>query len=338
MSGFKFRDPGMPQRELAHRTPQGSRAFGIAGLIAALAQGATASAAFVVSDTAFQRTITLDSALTSTVNAEGKWEVTDGTDTYTIPQPDRSSEYLAIALEGADDTAVPEGLIDSGNGSGESLASEVPQLPVTFTLDLADGIIFEEDGSVSAGSAGTVNTGRAGNDAVLRIELADGLNVIDIETGESNPDIFFENVNFLIDGSENASAIFRYGGVGFDIQNANILSGSSGIGLNSILFFTRATSTRQTLEIDNAVLNGIAFYDLGLAGGAFTIEDSQGCTQFIADRISFDKLGFNRCGFGSGRRPPADKLPGAPVPPTMALVGVGLGMLSLGLRRRKNRH
>ena len=203
-------------------------------------------------------------------------------------------------------------------GDTDSLGAIVPTLTSTFTLDLTSGL-FD-------GSAGQISSGDSSNDDTLFINLAKGLNVIDIDTGGN--DFLLNNANLVIDGDEDSFVIFRFQDFAFNVSNGNILAGSSGIGLNNILFFTQRTefSGNETFNINNAVLNGVAFHDLGLGGGEITINNAQGCAQFVADKINFNDVRFNRCAFAPEHE--------VAEPETFGMFGLALaGMLYVRRRR-----
>jgi uncharacterized protein (TIGR03382 family) len=163
-----------------------------------------------------------------------------------------------------------------------------------------------------SGSGGTVNSHTT-------INLNPGLNVIDIVTGGN--DFKIENSNFVIDGPADAKAIFRLASSSnMLVSNANILVGNGGIGMCDVLFFTDRQSNNQHFNFSNTVLNGVAFWSLGLAGGEININNAQGCVQLVADKVNLNDVRFCSCGFN------------IPTPGTAALLGAGLLVIS---RRRR---
>lgn len=163
-----------------------------------------------------------------------------------------------------------------------------------------------------SGSGGVINSHTT-------ITLNAGLNVIDIVTGGS--DFKVENCNLVINGGADSVAIFRMpGNANFLISNANILVGDGGIGLNSVLFYTDRQTNNQHFNFSNTILNGVAFWSLGLAGGEININNAQGCTQLIADKITLNDVRFNGCAFL------------APTPGTAAIFGIA--GLTFARRRR----
>ncbi|MCW5768741.1 MAG: hypothetical protein KIT19_08645 [Phycisphaeraceae bacterium] len=173
-------------------------------------------------------------------------------------------------------------------------------------------------------STGVLNVSGTGGkiDSHRTITLGPGLNVIDIVTGGS--DFLLQNANLVIDGPEGSGAIFRVpDNAKFLVSQANILIGNSGIGLGSVLFVTDREDNSQHFNISNAVINGVAFWSLGLRGGEININNAQGCTQLIADKINLNDVRFCGCGFNI-------------VPAPGAVLTLSMGVLFGAGRRRRS--
>jgi hypothetical protein len=132
------------------------------------------------------------------------------------------------------------------------------------------------------------------------LTLTPGLNVIDVLTNGN--DFLLNNASLIIDGPLGSAAIIRIpDNSKFLISNGNVLVGNGGIGLESVLFYTDRPDNSGHFNFNNAVLNGVAFWSLGGSGGEIVINNAQGCTQFVADKINLNDVRFCRCAFG----PPA---------------------------------
>ncbi len=208
--------------------------------------------------------------------------------------------------------------IDLPNGAGVTEN-------VDFTALLSELL---EAGSEISGllSTGTLSTGGDGvidSDTVLN--LAAGINVIDVDTGGN--DFLLSNANLVIDGPAGATAIIRVpDGSNFNISQANVLLGDGGIDLFSVMFFNGSENTNQHFNFDNTIINGVAFWSVGDAGagttgGEIVINNAQGCTQLVADKVTLNDVRFNRCSF-------------VPEPNTFSLLGLGL----LGLATARSTH
>jgi hypothetical protein len=196
---------------------------------------------------------------------------------------------------------------------------------VDFSLLLAE---LTNAKSVIAGLAQTSVLDTSGNGGKITsdttINLASGLNVIDIVTGGS--DFSLENANLVIDGPADAVAIFRVGNVNFKISNGNILVGDDGIGLNSVLFYSAKNDNGTHFDFSNTVLNGVAFWDLSMQGSEISVDNGQGCTQFVGDKIGLQNVRFGRCAFGVAE------------PEGGSLVGLAVGgLVALAATRRPRR-
>ena len=181
--------------------------------------------------------------------------------------------------------------------------SEIPLLAKTGDLNLSG-----TDGKISSDRTYTVGA---------------GLSVVDIFTGGS--DFLLENANLVIQGTAESFVIFRLetGVANFIISNGNVLAGDGGIGLNNIVFVSNSEDNDTHFNFDNTILNGVAFWSLGMHGGEININNSQGCTQLVADKITLNDVRFARCGFGSQAPEPA-----AP------LLGLLTGVALLGFQQR----
>jgi prealbumin domain-containing protein/PEP-CTERM motif-containing protein len=123
-----------------------------------------------------------------------------------------------------------------------------------------------------------------------------GLHIVDIDTDDN--DFLLGNANWVIDGPAGTTVIFRVpSDQNFLISNGNILVGDGGIGLNNVLFFSDRQENGQHFNFSNTVLNGVAFWTLANEGGEISIDNAQGCTQLIADKIVLNDVRFCRCAF-----------------------------------------
>ena len=240
--------------------------------------------------------------------------------------------------------ADPSTRIDDGNFAGVNSGTdftillaeiadaktEIPNLVSTSVLDLSDvGGTIKPDtfGDISA-SGITLSTPDANTLAIT--VGSSGLHVIDIDTGGN--DFKVENANLVIDGPLGALVLIRLpstGGVtdqNMLISNANILAGDGGIGLEGIVFVSNRDDNGQHFNFSNTIVNGVAFWSIGMAGGEINIDNAQGCTQLVADKVTLNDVRFSRCAFGVS----------VPEPGSGALAAVAVLGLALSLRRARS--
>jgi len=237
------------------------------------------------------------------------------------------------------------GSFDFSSLLAELLAAQaaVPLLGTTATLNVSgtggkitkdvEGIGFTggitgSDVQITDGRGGSSGD-RSAESGLTTVNLSSGLNVIDIVTG-GGKDFLIQESSLVIDGPADAFAIFRIpSDAKMNISNANVLVGDGGIGLNNVLFFSNRTDKGTHFGFSNTVLNGISFWTLNTTGGSIDINNAQGCTQLIADKIVLNDVRFMRCGFG-------DTTQRVPAPGGVLLLGVGLA--GLGALRWRARH
>ena len=179
----------------------------------------------------------------------------------------------------------------------------IAALAATSVLDAtAAGGVVKPDTFDDISATGSVTLATIGVTTLVITANSAGLHVIDIETGGN--DFKIENANFVIDGPAGAAFIFRLPDNGSGttdkpmlVSNANILAGNGGIGLNSILFYSNRPQNGTQFSFSNTVLNGVAFWNLGQAGGEVNVSNGQGCTQFVSDKITLNDVRFARCSF-----------------------------------------
>ena len=174
---------------------------------------------------------------------------------------------------------------------------------------------------------GQLNGSDVDKPTTLYIKLSDGLNIIDIETGDQ--DFTMTNAQIIIDGSEDARAIFRVKyGAKFNMNQSNILIGNMGIMNMNVMFFSATPGTvhKPVFEFNDTIFNGIAFWALG-DGTAINVNNSQGCVQYVSDQVNFQNVRYNHCSF---KGPPDNEVPA----PSSALL-ILLGLLALSARRSR---
>ena len=113
----------------------------------------------------------------------------------------------------------------------------------------------------------------------------------------------------------------------FLVENSNILVGDGGIGLNNVLFFSDRPDNATHFSFNNTIVNGVAFWTLGMEGGGISIQNGQGCTQLIADKIALSDVRLSRCAFGPGTPP-------IPEPSSAVIFAVGALFVRGATRRR----
>ena len=147
--------------------------------------------------------------------------------------------------------------------------------------------------NVASGIPGSASQGVIESSDVT-IDLDPGLNVIDVVTG-GGVDFLLSNSNLIIDGPANSFAIIRIpSDANFIISNGNVLAGDGGIGLNNVIFYSENVENNVHFNFDNTILNGVVFWTLEPAG-EININNAQGCTQLIADKINLNDVRFTRC-------------------------------------------
>ena len=161
----------------------------------------------------------------------------------------------------------------------------------------------------------------------LYVMLRSGLNVIDFYTGGN--DLTMTNANILIDGPVNSLGIFRVPtGSKFNINQGNILIGDSGIQRSNAIFFSDTADDQALFSFDDTLFYGVSFWTLGDGSGS-VVNNSQGCVQFIGDKLNFQNIRYCRCCEGT--------VEVVPEPTTLALFGIGASCLFGQAWRRKRK-
>jgi len=226
----------------------------------------------------------------------GNLAITHPDGTFTLSNVDVYADLgidCAQAAGGCDD--------DSSSSFFNPPGNPIPMNGVTGNVDFAallDELTDARTEISALAQTGTLDTSGNGGKITsdTSVTLGPGLNVIDILTGGN--DFSLENANLVVDGPPGAVAIFRVNDdANFKISNGNILVGDGGIGLNSVLFVSLKPDNATHFDFSNTVLNGVAFWDLGTLGSEISVDNGQGCTQFIGDKIVLQNVRVGRCAF-----------------------------------------
>jgi hypothetical protein len=154
-----------------------------------------------------------------------------------------------------------------------------------------------------------------------RVDLGPGLTVFDLDTGGN--DLLVQNETVVIDGPPGATAIFRVpDDANFLVSQSAIVIGDGGIAPGSVLFHSDRPDDDTHFSFSSAVVNGVAFWDLGDSGGETAFSNVQGCTQVIGDKLNLSDVRLTRCSFA------------VPEPGAVALGAAAVGALA-GLARRR---
>jgi hypothetical protein len=169
-----------------------------------------------------------------------------------------------------------------------------------------------------ATSSGVINSNTT-------VNLASGLNIVGF-SGVGSNDISLQNANLIFQGGDDAFAVVLVPDVSnFLVSQANIVIGNGGIGLNNVVFVSLKEDNDSHFNFSNSIINGVAFWDLGMSDGAIDFDNVEGCTQLVGDVITLQDVSLARCGFVSQAV--------VPVPPAVWLFGSALGLLGW-IRRR----
>ncbi len=202
-------------------------------------------------------------------------------------------------------------LVDTSTGISEELSHAASTIP-TFVGDHSLLLDFE---------------GGLWETDYLTINLQPGITVVDFNTHGN--DLKLEN-DLFIDGEADAFAIFRIPDeANFLVSNSDMVVGdNSEIGLNNVLFYSDKPGTDQHFNFSNAMINGIAFWNLGMDGGEVAFSNVQGCTQVVAHKISLSNVGLTNCAFVYANSAPV------PEPTSMLLFAVGSLVVGGALRKK----
>jgi len=264
------------------------------------------------------------------ITNDGNVAVTHQNGTYDFSDIDIYADKGIGCVDGAT-TNCREGWSNSTlNGGGTFFNDPTMMAAIEDELDQArlDILAMSETGAWSVSGAGSKNgsnqwsIGSDGVDENTTITLGPGENFIVIDTDGN--DMKINNAGLVIDGPVGSSVIFVTESMdkNFLFENASITHGAGGIEpIDGILFAMTDGGNDTNFHFSKVIVNGAAFWDLSEDEGKFTMNNVQGCGQWIGDHLDFNDVQLTLCSFG------------IPEPSTLALFTLAFGSL-LGVRRR----
>jgi hypothetical protein len=184
------------------------------------------------------------------------------------------------------------------DGNGNPIHFATIDLGPSFTDGAIDKSMHPSDKGFGISGPITATASSPNDKGTFQVTLQNtGLTVVDFDVSQDK-DIKLTNYNFVIDGPEDSFAIVRIPeGSNFIVNQGNVLAGTGGIGLDHIIMYVNnGPSDNDThFNFNDAVVNGIAFWDLGMGNGKINWQNVQGCAQCISDKIDFSNVRLIRC-------------------------------------------
>lgn len=178
-----------------------------------------------------------------------------------------------------------------------TIESELDAAKATI-MGLSGTNAWSLSGSGTKNGAGrwVLSDGKVSTDTT--ITLGPGQNVIEIDTNENK--FLLENSGLVIDGPTGSSVIFLLvdQAEDYDFTNASITIGSGGIKENATLFAVLDGGNGSNFLFSKVIVNGAAFWDLSKDGGSITMNNVQGCGQWVGDHLNFNNVQLSLCAHG----------------------------------------
>ncbi|THB69512.1 MAG: PEP-CTERM sorting domain-containing protein [Gammaproteobacteria bacterium] len=222
-----------------------------------------------------------------------------------------------------DQAAGGAGLTDIDRNNGVNVDVDLSAL----TSEI--GTAKDQIANLSAETFITTDSGLIDQDTVVQLE--DGLNVISF-SGVGDNDVLLDNSNLIFQGGIDSMAIVIVPeSSNFLVSQGNLVIGDGGIGLNNVLIVTLKDDNDTHIDLQNSIVNGVALWDLSMGEGEVSFDNVGGCTQVVGDKLNFNDVNLNRCGFSPSAITPSP----VPVPAAIWLFGTGLATF-IGLRKKAN--
>ena len=305
------------------------------------------------------------------IGLNGDTALTDTTGTFAFSDINGDSLFMgAVGASGIyGDTGIQcsQTVVGCDSGGSNNNYSSTATFPNTTPLAVGNGLVGDPTGMVldplraemtaasaaiaGFGSSGTLTSQTLLMDWYIKLDNP-GLHVIDV-INPNGVNLDLGDFDIVIDGVADSSVIFRVPDeTNVETSNSFIGIGTRGIGLNNVLFYTDQANEDTHFNLQNLVVNGVAFWDFSDFNGSaegppLNVSNAQGCAQFIGGRIDLQNVRFNNCFFGGTGpgTPGPGPGPGTPGPGTGAvsepssvlLFGLAMGAWARYTQRRRRR-